>query len=762
MPAETNNNNNEIIISPFLGLQYYTEARAGSFFGRDEEIDKLSTLLQINTLTILFGKSGTGKTSLLNAGVFPRLRKNYCLPFRIRLEFNEDSPDLVSQIKKTLKQEIDKYGFQVEAYPGAETLWEYFHKEPLWKTVTPILVFDQFEEIFTLAKLNARFGSTDLPAFWRELSDVIENNIPEKLRDQFLNNKEAVTYNYKKQKTKILFAFREEYLPEFESITSKIPSIKYSRFRLMPMNGNQAYEVITKSWKENIDPGEANEIVLFFTADTSIKEYKQVTTVEPSLLSQVCAYIDKARMESGGGKVSAELLNKYKKDKILRSIYDETLALANSSVRSAKTGTTGRNQMNRFAEENLINKDGNRIKHFLTTKDEIKLRPGINVLTTRYFLREDEGAVELTHDVLTPIIKADRDKRFTEKRKWIIRIILMAGALFLVYSFFQGRLIKKDAELIRANAVSDSMNIISNANKKKDSLVTEIDKKQHILDSLKRLQIQVKPATNEYQFLKEKIDSIKNLINQDSTQLDNILGEYIVSDNKIQALQTDADKLTKKVASLSEIISNYHDNKLESDDNYQKALAKIALLEWKKKEDTDTIISLRGKINALTIKLNNLQDLYDALKNQRYPPPPPPVTNFNMKLNLFYDYGKNVNKLKAPENYKGSPGNKVAAPGNFTIYLVPDSSYNKEIIKYSKNYDIRCDEYSKATGLRNAKGYKTATYYNGYYGFANVAPGKYLIKICTYYGGYYLYTKKSDGVDEVDWNLAKNAAPAIR
>ena len=41
-------------------------------------------------------------------------------------------------------------------------------------------------------------------------------------------------------------------LPEFESVKTKIPSIKYSRFRLMPMNGNQAYEVITKTWKNKI------------------------------------------------------------------------------------------------------------------------------------------------------------------------------------------------------------------------------------------------------------------------------------------------------------------------------------------------------------------------------------------------------------------------------------------------------------------------------------------------------------------------------
>src|SRR5215203_471756 len=92
-PASSTNN------SSFIGLQSYTEAQAGNFFGRDREIETLVKLVESNTLTIVFGKSGTGKTSLLNAGVFPKLRKDFCLPFRIRLEFSQDSPDLITQIK---------------------------------------------------------------------------------------------------------------------------------------------------------------------------------------------------------------------------------------------------------------------------------------------------------------------------------------------------------------------------------------------------------------------------------------------------------------------------------------------------------------------------------------------------------------------------------------------------------------------------------------------------------------------------------------
>ena len=114
---------------------------------------------------------------------FQSLEKVFAFLSGYRLEFNDNSPDLVTQVKKVLKEEIDKYGFKVDSYPSSETLWEYFHKEPLWKTVTPILVFDQFEEIFTLAKSNPSvMHPLNFPAFWEELSNLIENNIPEKLK----------------------------------------------------------------------------------------------------------------------------------------------------------------------------------------------------------------------------------------------------------------------------------------------------------------------------------------------------------------------------------------------------------------------------------------------------------------------------------------------------------------------------------------------------------------------------------------------------
>src|SRR6185437_10775011 len=468
--------------SLFIGLQSYSEAQSNIFYGRDDEIGKLTNLIKSNTLTIVFGKSGTGKTSLLNAGVFPKVRKDYFLPFRIRLEFKEDSPNLVTQIKSTLKSEIDKYGFKAESYPDSKTtLWEYFHSEPLWKSVTPILIFDQFEEIFTLAKRNNNFATAELSEFWEELGDLIENSIPEKLKEKFLNDKEKIDYNYKNQKVKIVFAFREEFLPEFESIAAKIPSLKSSRFRLMPMNGNQAFEVITKTWKNNIDQNEAQKIVSFFINEGGLKQSYDLMEIEPSLLSQVCTYIDKERISEGRDKISSDFLERYPKEKILHSIYNEVLNESNTAVLGLTPDLTkGPKPVNEFLEDKLITDEGYRRKYSLSEVEKTLL-PGIEVLKRKYFVRDDGKSIELTHDVLTPIIKDDREtrrkaiavaaakKRANKRALIIVLFALIAGGLFYYFATKKAfadegaAIARKDSIVKQITSDSASLNVINDS-----------------------------------------------------------------------------------------------------------------------------------------------------------------------------------------------------------------------------------------------------------------------------------------------------------
>src|SRR5204863_5564379 len=58
---------------PWLGLDSFTEETRAYFYGRENEVAELARRVQRKTLTVLFGQSGLGKTSIVRVGVVPRL-----------------------------------------------------------------------------------------------------------------------------------------------------------------------------------------------------------------------------------------------------------------------------------------------------------------------------------------------------------------------------------------------------------------------------------------------------------------------------------------------------------------------------------------------------------------------------------------------------------------------------------------------------------------------------------------------------------------
>jgi putative ribosome biogenesis GTPase RsgA len=60
--------------SPWLGLDSFSETTQRYFFGHDDELRELFERVEHKSLTVFFGQSGLGKTSLLQAGLVPRLR----------------------------------------------------------------------------------------------------------------------------------------------------------------------------------------------------------------------------------------------------------------------------------------------------------------------------------------------------------------------------------------------------------------------------------------------------------------------------------------------------------------------------------------------------------------------------------------------------------------------------------------------------------------------------------------------------------------
>lgn len=75
---------------PWLGLESFREETRAYFFGRDTEIAELHLRLRSHPLLVLYGRSGLGKTSILNAGLIPRLTAEGHFPALHRFDYSNE------------------------------------------------------------------------------------------------------------------------------------------------------------------------------------------------------------------------------------------------------------------------------------------------------------------------------------------------------------------------------------------------------------------------------------------------------------------------------------------------------------------------------------------------------------------------------------------------------------------------------------------------------------------------------------------------
>ena len=86
--------------------------------------------MQRKLLTVLFGQSGLGKTSILRAGLVPRLRgQGYC-PVYVRIDYARDAPEPAEQIKQAItpqRRGAPASGLRSASPAEGESLWEFLH-----------------------------------------------------------------------------------------------------------------------------------------------------------------------------------------------------------------------------------------------------------------------------------------------------------------------------------------------------------------------------------------------------------------------------------------------------------------------------------------------------------------------------------------------------------------------------------------------------------------------------------------------------------
>lgn len=201
---------------PYKFLNYFEEADQSSFAGREDEVQEALAGLTRGRTYVVYGRSGLGKTSLLLAGLFPRLRQRGFHPIRVRLL---ESP--VEDFCATLATEFQRSELARESAPGEleeripHMLEELSAREPL------VIVLDQFEEFLV------RFR--DRPAVHAGLVRLLGHIYREHARN-----------------LRLVICLREDYYAELDELRTTLPELTQYGLRLLPLTAYGARQAIVR------------------------------------------------------------------------------------------------------------------------------------------------------------------------------------------------------------------------------------------------------------------------------------------------------------------------------------------------------------------------------------------------------------------------------------------------------------------------------------------------------------------------------------
>ena len=197
---------------PYRGIQPFRYADHSIFFEREEESARLASLVAIHRGVFLYGDSGNGKSSLLNAGLLPRAGVLGLAPIRLRVHPRAGQEIVVESIVIAddgsllpnvlggdddgggqLVLPVDLFVDRVRAASDEHRL---------------LLVFDQFEELVTLFEYHAEARDRIVAA----IHDLLDGPAS----------------------VKLLFAFREDYLGRIKQLLAASPELVHQALRLGP------------------------------------------------------------------------------------------------------------------------------------------------------------------------------------------------------------------------------------------------------------------------------------------------------------------------------------------------------------------------------------------------------------------------------------------------------------------------------------------------------------------------------------------------
>lgn len=215
---------------PYVSIKGHAEADAPLFFGRRAEIRTLYDWAQGGAgsppILLFYGQSGAGKSSLLNAGLLPRLKK------RCAVEYRRRSVDLLEDFCSAVGGSLDEADAAIEAWTKSD--------EPR------LVILDQVEEAIThrTATADAR---DELTAFLARLTGLFVNAKTGQLR-------------FPQSKARLILSFRKEYVPEIRTpLVSALP------------------QLVTDVWLERLDGARVVEVIEGPVRTAALRDQYRIT-----------------------------------------------------------------------------------------------------------------------------------------------------------------------------------------------------------------------------------------------------------------------------------------------------------------------------------------------------------------------------------------------------------------------------------------------------------------------------------------------------
>ncbi len=424
--------------TPFKGLAPFGESELDTllFFGREREIEVIAANLVASRLTILYGPSGVGKTSLLRAGVVTRLRRDEGAGVVVLSTWSSDPIDgLLRAMEEEARRVRSGVGIDFRGRPLADALadWSDAIGGELY------VVLDQFEEYFLYHESGGPFD---------ELAEIIRG---------------------REHRANFLISIREDALAQLDAFKTQLPNLFGNSLRLDLLDRPAATRAIVgplerynelagdaepvvaedELVEEILDSVRAGQIQLGATGRGGAEDAADSGRIEAPYLQLVLERLWNVERERGSARLRLATLRELGgATRIVEEHLERAMSILSPQEQDAAAAMYN----------HLVTPSGTKIAHRAgdlaryASVDEAEAGRVLDRLTRERIVRAaEDGAAgphyEIFHDVLAEAVLAWRtqheaDRRLAEERRQSARrhrrLLALAGIALVVVAVLAG------------------------------------------------------------------------------------------------------------------------------------------------------------------------------------------------------------------------------------------------------------------------------------------------------------------------------------